>query len=85
MKYVASPMLALSAVRMGVSMPGAATTQGLAPSAENFGEDLWSDLYNYIRRVELESEVLKKLTTCGLVKKAADEDLQSCTKTRRLP
>ena len=63
-------MLALSAVRMGVSMPGAATTQGLAPSAENFGEDLWSDLYNYIRRVELESEVLKKVDDMWLDEKS---------------
>ena len=63
-------MLALSAVRMGVSMPGTATTQGLAPPAEIFGEDLWSDLYNCIRRVELESEVLKKVDHMWLGEKS---------------
>ena len=63
-------MLALSAVRMGVSMPGTTTTQGLAPSAEMFGEDLWSDLYNCIRRVELESEVLKKVDHMWLGEKS---------------
>ena len=69
-------MLALSAVCLG-----AATTPRLAPFDEISDEDRWTDLYNCIWRVDLKSEVLKKLLTCGWMKIRCDGELQSCTKT----